>query len=196
MRQVWVKLVGSGTERDPYRPDLPPGVGYSAAIPVETRPDHPEHGRPLLKVARVEIAEKDAALLGETVMPTALETGLTAGCHDALVARDSREPLFADGARAREVFKALAAQLAVGSEERRQVLGRALAEATRLGLRADAGQAIAADHDLADAATVAEIGRAAMDYEERLQRAAWPCGCDEEQVKGAGKTNESNAPTA
>ena len=52
---IEVSLVGSGTLRDPYRPDVPSALPFS----TPSWPKHPETGRPLVKT--VFICVPDAA---------------------------------------------------------------------------------------------------------------------------------------
>ena len=63
MAQVWVKVIGSGTEDDKFRPDLPPGTTFSAEIPCELDPASPKRGKPAVTFCRCFVDKRTAKRL-------------------------------------------------------------------------------------------------------------------------------------
>lgn len=62
---MWIEvdIIGTGTLRDPYRPDVPDGVPFSAP----SWPKNPANGRPLMKTAFVCVPD-DAAISAKQII--------------------------------------------------------------------------------------------------------------------------------
>jgi hypothetical protein len=62
MIELWVPIIGSGTEEDPYRPDVPAGVRWATGngVPVDLGPDSPTYGRPVNGHMLIRVADGDA----------------------------------------------------------------------------------------------------------------------------------------
>lgn len=69
MTELWVPIVGSGTDADPFRPDVPEGVAWATdnGVPCDLGPDSPTYGRPVNGHMLIQVADKDAPLVKAAV---------------------------------------------------------------------------------------------------------------------------------
>ena len=70
MAELWVPIIGTGKDEDPYRADVPPDVPWVTdnGVPCDLGPDSPTYGRPVNAHMLIRVAEKDAARV-KTALP-------------------------------------------------------------------------------------------------------------------------------
>jgi hypothetical protein len=145
---VWTPIVGTGTEDDPYRPDVPDGIAWRSreGLPVELNAADANYGRPANRYACVTVDEADAGKIAAAVpgqevpleerMLVALcrtkrRAGPTSAKEEAAV-----ETIFRDEAAA-----GLTAPV-------KETFGRLLVRMARRGLSVAAAAAIIKEHNL------------------------------------------------
>jgi hypothetical protein len=58
MTYLWVPVIGSGAHRDPQRGDVPDGIEYDFALPIQI---DPTTGKATVATAPISVADADAA---------------------------------------------------------------------------------------------------------------------------------------
>lgn len=162
--RLWVRLLGAGTDEDPYRPEAPrdsrlDGVRITTvgeAFTVEDRTS-PRYGHPLGsedqfgRLIQIEVPDAVADVFVDAIPESSVPEALRFICGVVeQLPRDSVDPRFADGPGARALFAGEAARtLTVRGAARQQVVARALKEAADRGLRAEDVTAIGREHGIA-----------------------------------------------
>ncbi len=173
MAVVWLPVVWKELSRGrwSWMPDVPvdengPLVGFGASLPTEIDKTTPHrrrtgqyispaedpsycYGDPLVGVCRVEIDDKDVSKV-KPVTPTDLDRALVEAC--ALI-DDPADKRFRDGPAAKTRFREISQAITATGNAKKEIMQRALLEATRRGLRLTDAEDITNEHDLS--ATIA-----------------------------------------
>ena len=143
---VWVPIVGAGTEDDHHRPDVPAGVAWKCneGIPCELDPVSGRRGHPVGAHALVTVDAKDVSKITSAVPPAQVPGEmrlLVELCRS--VERDGASRMTpAAEERIRAVFRGRR-----GADK--PMLGRLLVHMVRRGLSPTTAQQVAAEADLA-----------------------------------------------
>jgi len=156
---IWTTLTGTGTLDDPYRPDLPAGVPFSAEIPSEldpslptieereSAPDGKHLGAPAVTCCRVRVNRYDLPRITTIVRPEDVPEEDRLLINVCAVIRKPRGVV--DEAAVEKIFAALGDLSAAAPERKRRII-RVLEHAGWRGLRAAKRLAIAERLGVAD----------------------------------------------
>jgi len=155
--ELWVPIVGTGTDDDPFRPDVPEGVSWEAEIPSELDPKSPRLGQPANKHALVRVPAEAVPQGGiKNAVPADKvpdeERLLVELCRAVSDRSDAtlrsgaslRSTSLSDRVRSVMLREAHCAK----TPEGRGMLKRLLVHMVRRGLAAETAQAIAREHGL------------------------------------------------
>ena len=144
--ELWVPIVGTGTDDDPFRPDVPEGVSWEAEIPSELDPKSPRLGQPANKHALVRVPAEAVPQGGiKNAVPADKVPDEERLLVELCRAVSDRSDL---SDRVRSVMLREAHRPASAGPEGRGMLKRLLVHLVRRGLAAETAQAIVREHGL------------------------------------------------
>ncbi len=166
--RLWLRLIGTGTDEDPYRRELPNdprldgvrvttvGEGFTVEDPASPRYGHPlgseeEFGGLILVQTDSNAQDVVDAFRPFSIPDESVPEGLRFCCTIIeSLERDPADPRFVDGGHARAAFTSYATMgLRSRGVVRQQIIARALKEAADRGLRAEDVTSIGRDHGIA-----------------------------------------------